>query len=51
MNCGIDCDCKECEKIRKLLRDSEKSGKIHLVGSPKDIKKIRKEKKEVGVLK
>lgn len=41
-NHGIDCDCKECKKIRDLLKNKEKKGEINLVGSPEDLKKIRK---------
>ena len=42
MNHGIDCPCEECEKIRSLLRDGVKSGRIHLVGLEEDKKKILK---------
>ena len=40
MEHGIDCPCKECEKIRKLLCDGVESGMIHLVGLEADKKKI-----------
>jgi len=43
--CGIDCTCKECKKIRKLLRDKTNSGELHLVGLPEDKKKIMQETK------
>lgn len=41
MECGLECQCKECKKLKKFLRDQEKSGKIHLAGTEEDLKKIR----------
>lgn len=43
MNHGLDCNCKECESIKKLLRDGVKSGELYLSGLPEDKKKIMKE--------
>ena len=37
---GIDCACKECEAVRKLLKDGANSGKIYLGGLEEDKKKI-----------
>ena len=40
---GINCFCIECQKIRRLLRDKEKSGEIYLSGTESDKRKIRSE--------
>ncbi len=42
MDHGLDCLCNECKKIRKLIRDGVRSGKIYLVGLPEDKNKILK---------
>ena len=39
---GIDCPCKECQKIRTLLKKKEKEGKIYLSGLEEDKEKIRR---------
>jgi len=44
MNHGIECSCKGCNKIRLLLKESEKKGKIYLIGLEKHKKLIRKQK-------
>lgn len=37
---GIDCACKECANVRKMLRDKARSGEIYLSGTDEDKKKI-----------
>jgi len=39
---GIDCPCIECQKIRDLLFQGEITGKIALVGSKKDLERLRR---------
>lgn len=40
MEHGIDCPCKGCEAVRKLLREGVESGKIYLSGTDEDKRKI-----------
>ena len=42
MNHGIDCNCDECQNIRKLIRDGVNAGDIYLIGTSEDKKKVMK---------
>lgn len=46
LNCGIDCSCEQCKKIRLMLKNKEKSGEIYLSGSEENKRKIRSETDE-----
>ena len=37
---GIDCNCQECKKIKKMLKEKSDSGEIYLSGTEEDKEKI-----------
>lgn len=40
MSCGIDCPCPKYEAIRAKLRDLSNSGKVYIIATPEDKKKL-----------
>lgn len=39
-NHGIDCECKECRKIKGFIKEGVESGRVYLSGLEEDKRKI-----------
>jgi len=40
MNHGLDCNCEECLKLKRYIKDKVNSGEVYLSGLENDKKKI-----------
>ncbi len=40
MNCGIECTCKNCIKIKKLLILEEQKGNINIIATKEDYENL-----------